>query len=101
MHTVNALRALGIEIEQPEPTELIVHGKKRVLTPAAGEIDCGNSGTAMRLLAGLLAGQTFRKQTRWGRLSFTASDGSDHHSAAQNGREHCRGRPGTHPATPN
>ena len=62
MHTVNALRALGIEIEQPEPNELIVHGKKRVLTPPAGEIDCGNSGTTMRLLAGLLAGQTFESR---------------------------------------
>ena len=57
MHTVNALRALGIKIEQPEPDTLIVHGKKRVLTPPKEEIDCGNSGTTMRLLAGLLAGQ--------------------------------------------
>jgi 3-phosphoshikimate 1-carboxyvinyltransferase len=62
MHTVNALRALGIQIEQPEPDELIVHGKKRVLTPPAVEIDCGNSGTTMRLLAGLLAGQTFESR---------------------------------------
>jgi 3-phosphoshikimate 1-carboxyvinyltransferase len=62
MHTVNALRALGIEIEQPEPNELIVHGKKRVLTPPAAEIDCGNSGTTMRLMAGLLAGQTFESR---------------------------------------
>ena len=62
MHTVNALRALGIQIEQPEPDELIVHGKKRVLTPPALEIDCGNSGTTMRLLAGLLAGQTFESR---------------------------------------
>jgi 3-phosphoshikimate 1-carboxyvinyltransferase len=62
MHTVNALRALGIQIEQPEPNELIVHGKKRVLTPPAVEIDCGNSGTTMRLLAGLLAGQTFESR---------------------------------------
>ena len=59
MHTVNALRALGIQIEQPEPDALIVHGKKRVLTPPSGEIDCVGSGTTMRLLAGLLAGQTF------------------------------------------
>lgn len=59
MHTVNALRALGIRIEQPEPDTLIVHGKKRVLMPPKEEIDCGNSGTTMRLLAGLLAGQTF------------------------------------------
>ena len=33
MRTVNAMRALGIRIEQPEPDTLIVHGKKRVLMP--------------------------------------------------------------------
>src|SRR5712671_4006991 len=62
MHTVNAMRALGIKIEQPEPTTLIVHGKKRVLTVPKNEINCGNSGTTMRLLAGLLAGQTFESR---------------------------------------
>ncbi len=62
MHTVNAMRALGVKIEQPEPTTLIVHGKKRVLTPPKNEINCGNSGTTMRLLAGLLAGQTFESR---------------------------------------
>jgi len=62
MHTVNAMRALGIKIEQPEPTTLIVHGKKRVLTAPKKEINCGNSGTTMRLLAGLLAGQTFESR---------------------------------------
>ncbi len=59
LRTVQAMRALGIKIEQPEPDMLVVHGKKRVLTPPAGEIDCGNSATTMRLLAGLLAGQSF------------------------------------------
>ena len=62
MQTVNAMRALGIKIEQPEPTTLIVHGKKRVLTAPKNEINCGNSGTTMRLLAGLLAGQTFESR---------------------------------------
>jgi 3-phosphoshikimate 1-carboxyvinyltransferase len=62
MHTVNAMRALGIKIEQPEPTTLIVHGKKRVLNAPKEEINCGNSGTTMRLLAGLLAGQTFESR---------------------------------------
>ena len=59
MHTVNAMRSLGIKIEQPEPTTLLIHGKKRVLTAPDKEINCGNSGTTMRLLAGLLAGQKF------------------------------------------
>jgi 3-phosphoshikimate 1-carboxyvinyltransferase len=53
------MRALGIKIEHPEPDMLVVHGKKRLLTAPAGEIDCGNSATTMRLLTGLLAGQNF------------------------------------------
>jgi 3-phosphoshikimate 1-carboxyvinyltransferase len=59
MRTVHALRALGIKIEQPEPNLLVVHGNKRLLKPPSGPIDCGNSATTMRLLAGLLAGQPF------------------------------------------
>src|SRR5436309_1484910 len=62
MHTVNAMRALGIKIEQPDPATLVVHGKKRVLTTPKSEINCGNSGTTMRLLAGLLAGQPFESR---------------------------------------
>lgn len=59
LRTVQALRALGIKIEHPEPDMLVVHGKKRLLTAPSGEIDCGNSATTMRLLIGLLAGQSF------------------------------------------
>jgi 3-phosphoshikimate 1-carboxyvinyltransferase len=60
MATVNAMRTLGVEIEQPEPGTLVIHGRKRKLTAPAGPIDCGNSGTTMRLLAGVLAAQPFR-----------------------------------------
>ena len=59
LRTVQAMRSLGIKIEHPEPDMLVVHGKKRLLTAPSGEIDCGNSATTMRLLAGLLAGQSF------------------------------------------
>src|SRR5947207_2840371 len=59
LRTVQAMRALGIKIEHPEPEMLVVHGKKRLLTAPSGEIDCGNSATTMRLLTGLLAGQNF------------------------------------------
>ena len=62
MHTVNAMRALGIKIEQPEATKLVVHGKKRILTAPTADINCGNSGTTMRLVAGLLAGQKFESR---------------------------------------
>src|SRR5947207_11865646 len=59
MRTVQALRLLGIKIEHPEPDMLLVHGKRRLLTPPPSDIDCGNSATTMRLFAGLLAGQSF------------------------------------------
>src|SRR5437868_4094045 len=62
MRTVNALRALGVRIDEGEPNAIIVHGKKRVLNPPAAEIECGNSATTMRLMAGLLAGQTFESR---------------------------------------
>ena len=58
--TLNVVRALGIEVQEVSPTELIVQGKGlRGWQEAAGVLDCGGSGTTMRLLAGLLAGQPF------------------------------------------
>jgi 3-phosphoshikimate 1-carboxyvinyltransferase len=58
--TLNALRALGVEVEQISPTELLVHGVglRGPQSPAA-PIDCQGSGTSMRLLAGILAGLPF------------------------------------------
>ena len=57
--TVSAMRSLGVKIEQPEPTTLVVHGTRRQLKAPLGDIDCGNSGTTMRLLAGILSAQPF------------------------------------------
>jgi 3-phosphoshikimate 1-carboxyvinyltransferase len=58
--TLNAVRALGVVVEQPSPTELLVHGAGlRGFSPPSAPIDCQGSGTTMRLLAGLLAGQSF------------------------------------------
>jgi 3-phosphoshikimate 1-carboxyvinyltransferase len=56
--TVRALRALAVEIEELAEDELIVHGVGlRGLRAPAGPIDCGNAGTLLRLLTGILAGQ--------------------------------------------
>ena len=58
--TLGALRALGVQIERPEPTRVIVHGVgAHGLRAAAAPLDMGNAGTAMRLSMGLLAGQPF------------------------------------------
>jgi 3-phosphoshikimate 1-carboxyvinyltransferase len=59
--TANALRAMGVAIEEAGPDELIVHGVGLSgLQAPAHELDCGNSGTTMRLLCGVLAAQRFR-----------------------------------------
>ncbi len=60
--TVAAMRALGVEIENVDATTLVVHGKRGVFTAPTRDIDCGNSGTTMRLVAGILAGQPFRSR---------------------------------------
>jgi 3-phosphoshikimate 1-carboxyvinyltransferase len=58
--TLAAMRALGVQIEQPHPTHVLIHGAGlRGLRRAARPLDMGNAGTAMRLFTGLLAAQTF------------------------------------------
>lgn len=56
--TLAAMEALGVRVEQPGPSELVVHGVGlRGLEEPAGVLDVHNSGTLLRLLPGLLAGQ--------------------------------------------
>ncbi len=58
--TVAALRAMGVYIEGPQEGRLRIRGVgSDGLMPPAAALDMGNSGTAMRLLCGLLAGQRF------------------------------------------
>lgn len=58
--TLNAMRAMGVQIERPAPQRVIVHGVGRDgLRAPAAPLDMGNAGTAMRLSMGLLAGQAF------------------------------------------
>jgi 3-phosphoshikimate 1-carboxyvinyltransferase len=58
--TLGALSALGVRIERPQPTRVIVYGVGADgLHGAATPLDMGNAGTAMRLSMGLLAGRPF------------------------------------------
>ena len=68
--TAACLAALGVEIDWQEGSSTArVRGKGlRSLVESSDILDCGNSGTSMRLLLGLLAGQPF--------LSVLSGDGS-------------------------
>lgn len=58
--TLAAFRAMGVQIETLAEDKLLIHGVgKYGLQAPKKTIDCGNSGTSMRLLAGLLVGQSF------------------------------------------
>jgi 3-phosphoshikimate 1-carboxyvinyltransferase len=61
--TANVFRAMGVEIEAPGGGEVLVNGVGlHGLRAPAGPLECGNSGTSMRLLSGLLAAQSFESR---------------------------------------
>ena len=53
--TLGCLRDLGVAIEHRKDGKIVITGAKKLVTPAK-PLDCGNSGTTMRILAGVLAG---------------------------------------------
>jgi 3-phosphoshikimate 1-carboxyvinyltransferase len=59
--TLKAFQSMGVTIERSAAAQrVVVHGVgKYGLQKPKGMIDCGNSGTSMRLLAGLLCAQFF------------------------------------------
>ena len=58
--TVSAFECMDIKVERISPTHIHVHGKGLFgLVPPNRELYLGNSGTAMRLLCGILCGQRF------------------------------------------
>lgn len=58
--TLSCLRQLGVSIQEEEDGILAVEGRGLDGLQAPAEVlDCGNSGTTMRLLSGILAGQPF------------------------------------------
>ncbi len=60
--TVAAMRSLGVKIESPEPGRVVVQGCSGRFSQPAGDIDCGNSGTTMRLLSGILAARPIQSR---------------------------------------
>jgi 3-phosphoshikimate 1-carboxyvinyltransferase len=56
--TIDVMRGLGVKVEERTATELVIHGRGLDgLQEPAEILNCGNSGTTIRLMTGLLAGQ--------------------------------------------
>jgi 3-phosphoshikimate 1-carboxyvinyltransferase len=68
VNTLRAMQSLGAQVDVLDelpgfgPVNLRIQGRSMHLSAPLAPIDCGNSGTGMRLLAGLLAGQPFASE---------------------------------------
>ena len=61
--TKNALQSMGVSMDSSMPGTLLIKGEGKYSLKAPQQaIDCGNSGTTLRLLTGLLAAQSFDSQ---------------------------------------
>ncbi len=56
--TLKLFQNLGVDIEEVEQGTVIINSTGKLTNPAQN-LDCGNSGTTMRLVSGILAGQNF------------------------------------------
>ncbi len=59
--TLGCLRALGVNWEQ-NGGSVVIHGRGAKLQAPRAPLDCGNSGSTIRLLSGILAGQEFSSE---------------------------------------
>lgn len=62
--TLECVRALGCAVGRGQGGQLEIEGRGPELAPPAAVLDCGNSGSTMRMLAGILAGQRFTCEMR-------------------------------------
>lgn len=68
LNTLGAMEQMGVKVgreasEFPgRPDDLVIDGVEGQLRAPSKELDCGNSGTGMRLLAGVMAGQNFESK---------------------------------------
>jgi 3-phosphoshikimate 1-carboxyvinyltransferase len=62
--TLGCLRDLGCQWDSigGDSNCIEIHGRGPVLEPSEGPLDCGNSGSTMRMLSGILAGQEFESE---------------------------------------
>lgn len=61
-HTLGCLRALGCQVDEMGGGRVEIEGRGSKLAVPSAPLDCGNSGSTMRMLAGILTGQDFSSE---------------------------------------
>lgn len=62
--TLRCVEALGVQVERRDNATVDITGVGKTLKAPTVPLDCGNSGSTMRMLAGILAGQAFESELR-------------------------------------
>ncbi|HVP55745.1 MAG TPA: 3-phosphoshikimate 1-carboxyvinyltransferase [Candidatus Eisenbacteria bacterium] len=60
--TLGCVRALGCNVERDEKGAVVIEGIGPQLKPPSTPLDCGNSGSTMRMLSGIVAAQPFTSE---------------------------------------
>src|SRR5271163_127568 len=60
--TLACVRALGCNIERDEKRSVVIDGLGAELHAPSAPLDCGNSGSTMRMISGILAAQSFASE---------------------------------------
>ena len=60
--TLGCMRSLGVEWERKDGNTIEVKGRGLELAAPGSALDCGNSGSTMRMLGGIVAGQKFSSE---------------------------------------
>src|SRR5690349_5155702 len=60
--TLACMRALGVSWKRNDAGEIEVEGQGSALAAPSTALDCGNSGSTMRMLSGIVAGQPFTSE---------------------------------------
>ena len=60
--TLACMRALGAQVQNNEDGSVTIGGRGPVLSAPVAALDCGNSGSTIRMLSGILAGQEFTSE---------------------------------------
>ncbi len=60
--TLECVRALGARVDRDEKGAVVIDGLGAQLRAPATPLDCGNSGSTMRMLSGILAAQSFASE---------------------------------------
>ncbi len=60
--TLGCMRSLGVSWEKKDGNVIEVQGRGRTLAAPSTALDCGNSGSTMRMLSGIVAGQDFSSE---------------------------------------